>query len=338
MSDPILVEVTRGPLVESVHRGIAVIVDADGAIVHAWGDAERLVYPRSANKPMQALPLVESGAADRWGLTDRELALSCASHKGEAGHVSAVRAWLAAMSADETMLECGTHWPGNEASTHAMVRAGEQPTPAHNNCSGKHSGFVATALHLGERVSGYVEYDHEVQRRLRAVQSDLCGFDLDKAPWGYDGCGIPTLAMPLKSLALGMARLADPSRLAPARADAARRLVAAMGRQPFYVSGSGEFTTLVMERAGGRVVVKPGAEGVFTAALPGRGWGIAIKCDDGAGRGAEQAMAGLLVSLGILGDEDQAALAAVLAPELRNRAGRHVGALRTAPALAKTPF
>ena len=218
---PVVIEVTRGPVVESRHEGAAAIVKADGTVVDSWGDIDTRILPRSANKPIQAMAFVESGAVEKFGLGKEHIALSCASHSGEKRHVETVRAWLKKIGLSEADLECGTHPPRLQASIEALVRENAQPTAAFNNCSGKHSGFLTTAVQYGEPTKGYIKYDHPVQRRLRDVMSDLCGADAHSFPHGTDGCGIPTLATPLKSLARAMASMAEPSRLSNKHAEAA---------------------------------------------------------------------------------------------------------------------
>jgi L-asparaginase II len=324
---PVVIEVTRGPVVESRHEGIAAVVKPDGTVVESWGDIEAAILPRSANKPIQALAFVESGAVERFGLGDEHVALSCASHSGETRHVETVRAWLARIGLSEADLECGTHAPRLQSSIEALARANTLPTAAFNNCSGKHSGFLSTAVHYGEPTQGYIKYDHPVQRRLRETMSDLCGLDANAFPHGTDGCGIPTLATPLKSLAQAMASMADPSRLSSRRADAANRIRKAMNAEPFMVAGSGRFCTRINEAAPGVIQVKTGAEGVFCGMLPTLGLGIALKVWDGAGRAAEVAMAALLDHLGVL---PAAQREEVLHPPIRNVVGLLVGDMRPA--------
>jgi L-asparaginase II len=332
-ADPVLVEVLRGDLVESRHRGAAAIVDAAGAIVASWGDVERPVFARSAIKPLQALPLIESGAAERYRLGATELALACASHHGEKSHVEAVGRWLHRVDLGPDDLQCGSHLPNDMPSAHALIHAGQPPSPLHSNCSGKHTGFLTTARHLGETTRGYVERDHPVQRRVAAALGDMCGIDVERAPHGTDGCGIPVIGIPLAAMARGMARMADPRGLPAERAAAATRLLDAMAERPVMVDGTGGFPTVIMQHAGAKVRLKPGAEGVFCAALPGLGYGIALKIEDGAGRGAEIAMAGLLERLGIIGEAEREALASLLRPVIRNVAGDIVGAIRPAAIL-----
>lgn len=329
--NPILVEVRRGPLVESAHRGAAIVCDAHGKTVAAWGDTARPVYPRSAVKPLQAIALVETGAADKFSVSEAELALSCASHNGSPEHVAAVGAWLARIGLSGENLECGPHAPSGADSALALACKGETPTRLHNNCSGKHAGMLATALATGAATRGYTGADHSVQRRTRAIMGEMAGEDLDRAPAGIDGCGIPTVAMSLAGLARAMARIAAPDALAPARREAILRIRRAVAAHPFMVAGAGRFCTKIMEAAGEAILVKTGAEGVFAAALPQQGFGIALKIDDGATRASECATAALLRRFGAPNGTADAALAAYARTELRNWNGTAVGSLAPAP-------
>jgi L-asparaginase II len=333
MDDPVLVEVTRGAMVESRHRGAAVVADAAGRVVQSWGDVERRVYARSALKPLQALPLVESGAADRFALGPQELALACGSHHGEPAHVAVVGAWLARIGCVAADLECGSHPPLDPAAAAALIRAGAAPSALHSNCSGKHSGFLTTARHLGEATRGFVLPGHPVQARILAAIEAMTGLDLARAPRGTDGCGIPVIAIPLAGLARAMARMVDPQGVPEERAAAARRLLDAMAAAPLMVSGSTGFTTALLGAAGASVRAKPGAEGVFAAALPRLGLGIALKIDDGSGRAAEVALAAILMRLGCLDEAALARLGERLRPPVRAVAGAAVGEIRPAAAL-----
>ena len=330
-TDPVLVEVTRGEVVENRHRGAAAVFDAAGRRVAGWGDIERAVYPRSAIKPLQALPLVETGAADRFGLGEAEIALASASHGGEPEHLEALSAWLARLGLEADELACGRRPPLNREAAEALVRAGERPGPLHNNCSGKHLGMLTTARHLGAPTAGYHRPDHPVQRRVLRVLEEMSGLDLSRAPIGLDGCNIPTIAMPLSGLARAMARLAAPAALDPERAAACRRIAAAVAAEPFMVAGRGRFCTIVMAAAGPEVLVKTGAGGMFTAALPKLGYGVALKIEDGAGRASETAMAALLSHLGGGDERLSAVLARYLEVPLHNAAGVRIGAIRPAP-------
>ncbi|HXQ50419.1 MAG TPA: asparaginase [Stellaceae bacterium] len=330
---PVLVEVTRGALVESRHRGAAAVVDAAGRIVHAWGDVEQPIYARSALKPLQAMPLVETGAADGFGLGNRELALACGSHHGEGRHVAAIGAWLARIGCSVADLECGAHRPFDPAAADALVRAGAAPTPLHHNCSGKHTGFLTASRFLGEATRGYVAPDHPAQRRVLATLEAMTGLDLARAPRGTDGCGIPVIAVPLASLARAMARMVDPKDMPAERAEAARRLLDAMAAEPLMVSGTTGFATALLRAAGASVRAKPGAEGVFAAALPQLGLGLALKIEDGAGRADEVALAAILMRLGCLDAAALAALGERARPHVRTIAGADAGEIRPAAAL-----
>ncbi|WP_083901018.1 asparaginase [Azospirillum sp. B4] len=331
---PILVEVTRGAMVESRHRGRVVVVDADARVVAHWGDVDGLVYPRSSNKALQAIPLIESGAADAYAVTDEELALACASHQGETMHTQRVAAWLDRLDLSVDHLECGAHLPTHEPTAAALLAAGGRPTALHNNCSGKHTGFLAVAKHKGEKLAGYVRYQHPVQQRILGVIEQVTGQDLSRAPWGVDGCSIPTIGLPLGALALGMARLADPDSLPDRRAEAVTRLRRAWGAHPELVGGTGNFDTEVMRAANSAVLLKSGAEGVCCAVLPEHGLGIALKIEDGAPRAAGPAMAAVLKRLGVLPDTVWDGVAHLAVAPVTSRRGDTVGEIRPTAAAA----
>ncbi|MBI4184805.1 MAG: asparaginase [Proteobacteria bacterium] len=326
-----MVELTRGGAVESRHRGRACVVEASGRLLARWGDIEAPVFPRSAVKPLQAVPMVESGAAAAFALTDAEVALACGSHTGSAAHVAAARAWLGRVGLAESDLSCGAHAPRDEAEAARLARAGEAPSALHNNCSGKHAGFLTLALHMGWPTAGYAALAHPVQQRVLGTIEAIAGADLGEAPKGIDGCGVPTVALPLANLALALARLAAPDDLAEARAAACRRIAAAMAGAPEMVAGAGRFPTEAIKATRGRVLVKSGAEGVYVALLPGFAAGVALKIEDGAGRAAEVAMAALLAHLGALDAGAAARLRPFLAPVEVNWSGVPTGELRPAP-------
>ncbi|HEX8167663.1 MAG TPA: asparaginase [Beijerinckiaceae bacterium] len=334
MDDPILVEVTRGGQVESRHRGAVSVVDAEGTAVLALGDVECRVFPRSAVKALQALPLVEGGFADSYGLSDAEIALACASHSGEPEHVATAAAMLEKAGQTPDCLECGAHWPSNDDAARALAAAGKTPTVLHNNCSGKHSGFVCLACGLGEAPKGYVRPEHPVQRAVAAALEDITGASHTADVRGTDGCSIPTYAVPLPALAFGFAKFGAGVGLSKGCVRAAERIRAAVAAHPFMVAGTGRFDTRIMERFGQRVFVKTGAEGVHCAALPDLGYGIAVKCDDGAKRAAEAVMASLLLRLLEIDDEERAFLSGFARRPLRNWNGTTVGEVRPAEALA----
>lgn len=338
--NPVLVEVMRGGIVESAHRGAWVVVDADGAVVTSAGEVDRAVFPRSAVKVLQALPLVASGAADQLGLDDEELAIACASHNGEPRHAQVAARMLAKAGLDAQALECGAHWPMLDTAARGLAATGGEPEALHNNCSGKHAGFVCLGCAgLGGAssgdprgwLSGYVRPDHPVMREVTAALQATTGCDLAQAPRGVDGCSIPTYAVPLRRLALAFARVGSGVGLSPDHARAARRLRQAVARAPFMVAGTGRFDTRVMERLGERVFCKVGAEGVYGAALPEQGLGIAIKMDDGNNaRAVEVVMAALIARWARLDDGERAFIDGLAAPPLRNWNGVAVGQLRSA--------
>ena len=338
--NPILVEATRGDAVESAHRGALAVVDADGGLVLSLGDIERPVFPRSAVKVLQALPLVASGAAEAFGLGDEALALACASHRGEPAHVATAARMLASAGLDAGALECGAHWPYSEAAQRAMAVRGETPSALHNNCSGKHSGFVCLGCHMarsGDKrsfVKGYVDAGHAVMREVTHALQSTTGWNLSNTPQGIDGCSIPTFAVPLRNLAQAFARVATGQGLSTEHARAAKRLRQAVAAAPFMVAGSECFDTRVMQRLGQRVFCKVGAEGVYCAALPEGGLGVAIKIDDGNNaRAAEVVMAALIETFVTLDDAEAAFMHKLSDLALKNRNGVDVGTLRASTAL-----
>jgi L-asparaginase II len=332
MANPVVVEVLRGERVESAHRGSGAVVDADGRLAFAFGDVERPVYPRSAVKALQALPLVESGAADTFALAEPEIALACGSHGGEERHVALAAAMLARAGRDADALECGAHWPLSDEAGRALAEAGRSPSALHNNCSGKHAGFVCLACAEGIEPTGYVRPDHPVQRAVTAALAEVTGAPLERQTPAVDGCSIPSFAIPLKGLALGFARFTTGRGLGPERAEAARRIRSAVAAAPWAVAGEGRFDSEAMARIGPSVFIKAGAEGVYCAALPDLGLGLAVKADDGGKRAAEVMIAAQLARFGGLGE----ALAPYVRPSLVNWNKTPVGALRPAGPLATT--
>lgn len=334
MANPVLVEVTRGDLVESRHRGMVVAVDGDGKVVFSQGEIDAVVFPRSACKAMQGLPLVESGAADAHGFGNRELALACSSHNGEPAHARLAATMLAAAGVDESVLECGAHWSFEQPVLIGQARQLDHPTALHNNCSGKHAGFICAACHTGKDLEGYVRYEHPVQAEIRGIMENLTGSALATDNCGVDGCSIPTYAVPLKNLAHGFAKMATGVGLAPERAKASRRLIAACMAEPFYVAGTKRACTRLMETAPGRIFAKTGAEGVFCAAIPEKGIAIALKCEDGTTRAAESMVAATLARFFTEEPDLHAALMAQANRSMSNWNGIHVGDVRVTEAFA----
>lgn len=329
-NNPVLVEVTRGGAVESRHRGAVCVYDAEGTPVMSWGDVETPVYPRSAIKPLQAMPFVETGAADGWKASAEELALACGSHSGEAMHVRVGQGWLERLGLPMQALACGPHVPLGEVAANGLVAAGRVPTRLHNNCSGKHLAMLSTALFRKEAADGYTDPGHPAQQRIRQVLSDMSDCDLSAAATATDGCDAPTVAMPLSGIARAFAKFADTRWLPVPRQSAIRRLRVAIAIHREMVGGTDRFCTALMARKGQSLVLKTGAEGVFAAALPQLGLGIALKIDDGAKRASEVAVAALLRYLEVFDDKDWAALEGYVAPKLSSYAGTPVGEIRAA--------
>lgn len=325
---PILAEVTRGPEVESRHFGHVAVVDAAGELLFSAGDPEHPTFPRSALKPLQALAGVARGTAERFGLSDAEIAVTCASHAAEPRHREAVARILERIGALVTDLRCGPHAVPHLPSRDELIRAGREPTPIYSNCSGKHAGMLALARVLGAPLSGYWEPQHPVQREIQRVLHAACDIELETLRWGTDGCGVPTYLMPLRSLALGFARLARPSGPDETDAAAARRICAAMTAEPEMVRGEGGFDSVLMRALPGVVISKGGAEGCQCMGLVGRGIGIAIKIEDGAARPLAPLSLALLGRLGALPRSLPEALAPLLAPLVENTRGEPVGEVR----------
>lgn len=325
-----MVEVWRGDFLESRHRGHAVICDSQGNVVEAWGDPNAVILPRSSAKMIQALPLVESGAAKAFGLGEDRLALSCASHQGAPIHTDMVRTWLDELGLSDEAFRCGAEVPRDTETKLAMIRAGGQPCQMHNNCSGKHSGFLTLTQHLGAGAE-YVDPDHPVQRAVREAFEDVTG--MQSPGFGIDGCSAPNFATTVHGLARAMGFFAGAQADASGtRERAAAQLRDAMRTFPELVAGEGRACTELMRATEGRVALKTGAEAVFVAMLPEQKLGIALKIVDGATRASECAIASLLVKLGVLEPDHPATLKRMNAP-IRNWRGIKTGMIRPAEAL-----
>ncbi len=321
MPNPVIAEVIRGGLVESRHTGAYAVIDSDGRIAASAGDISHAVFPRSAIKAFQCLPVIESGAADRFGFSDEDIALACASHNGEPEHVRVARSMLKKAGNTEDLLECGAHWPREINAQHRAVRENSEPLPVHNNCSGKHAAMLALARHLGVDPAGYVKRDHPVQRAIGASIGEICDCDIKSAAWGVDGCSVPTWAIPIRNMALGFARLAAPTH------HAGQRIIKAVRADPFMVAGTDRFDTELMQ-ALPRVFIKVGAEGVYCGSIPHAQLGIALKCDDGATRAAEVTMASVLARMDIWTNEEKRTLERFVRHELSNWRNINVGEVR----------
>lgn len=338
----LLLELTRGPIVESRHYGHVAVVDGSGRLLYQVGDPHLVTYMRSSAKPIQAIPIVESGAAEHFGLDDKDLALICASHSAAEEHTSRVLSMLEKIGAQEADLKCGPHLPFDPETAAQMQREGRTPTARHSNCSGKHTGMLALARQMRVSTDGYLEPTHTVQQRVIEAVSDMCGLPAEDLAIGVDGCGVPVFGMPLERMAYGFARLADPSGLVRTRGQAAARIRDAMRSNPYLVAGKGRLDFELMQAAGDRLVSKAGAEGVHCiGVLPGKatrvpepyrsqGIGIAVKADDGAGRCSAATALEVLRQLGVLEEAHLSLLASYRIGPIKNLAGRVVGEMRPA--------
>jgi len=323
-----LVELWRGGLLESVHAGHAVIW-GPGGIEAAWGNPDAVIFPRSSCKMLQALPLMESGAADAAGLSERQLALACASHRGEPIHTMAVADWLDDLGLREQDLRCGAHYPFDRHATNDMIRADHKPCQLHNNCSGKHAGFLTLNRHLGAG-SEYIEIDHPVQVAIKAAFEEVV--EETSPGYGIDGCSAPNFACTLGGLARAMAFFAAAREGAGTRPDAAARLTRAMIAFPEMIAGTRGSCTLMMQAAEGRAAIKTGAEAVYVAILPDQKRGVALKVLDGGTRASEAAIAALMVRLGAI-EKGHPVMKRFLGP-FHNWRGMEVGETRLAPGFA----
>ena len=328
MAHPVdLVEVWRGDLLECVHQGHVVICDDAGQIVEAWGDPMALIYPRSSCKMIQALPLLESGAgAD---LSEEQLALACASHNGAAIHTDRVGAWLKELELDDDAFRCGPQMPSDRDARYALIKADETPCQIHNNCSGKHAGFLTLSKYLGAGPD-YHLIDHPVQKACKAAFEEVAQ---ENSPlFGIDGCSAPNHACTVQGLARAMAFFANAHERSDSRSLAAGRLINAMTSHPDLVAGEGRACTQLMRAMAGKVAIKTGAEGVFTAILPEKKLGVAVKIADGATRASECVIAAILVRLGVLNAEHPATTAR-MTPPIKNRRDVLTGYIRPVAAL-----
>jgi L-asparaginase II len=297
-----LAAVRRGELVESVHRGRFAVYDPWGDVLEAFGDREAYVYLRSAAKPFQALPLILSGTADAFGLTAEELAVACASHNAEEPHLAAVRSILEKAGLSEDDLQSGVHPPMYGPADAKLIRRGEEPRPIHSNCSGKHSGMLAVCVHEGYETLDYRDPGHPLQRRILGLIAEVCGEEEDEVLIAGDNCGVPAFALPLRSFATGLARMATGEELPDHLVEAALRIRNAMRAHPFMVAGTGRFDTEIMERTD--LLVKGGAEAVLAVGNP-EGWGMALKISDGSLRAVQPVALAALEHMGVReGDGD----------------------------------
>lgn len=324
--NPVLIEVFRKETVESFHRGAVVAVNSSGDTVFELGDINALVFPRSALKPVQAIPLVESGAAERFSMSPQELALACASHNAEIEHQQVLADWMSKVELNPSQLACGPALPSHRPTAHQLLRDGGDAARHLHNCSGKHTGMLTLAKHLEVSIEDYSQYDHETQQRWMKVLSELCGTDVTRYPWDRDGCGLPALCMPLVEFATALSGFCNLQKQTSVRAAAMDTILTAMQAHPQMVAGSGRCCTATMLASSG-VVVKTGAEGVFAAIAPAAGISIALKIDDGATRAANAALGAVLRKLEIISQSEYESLAKWYTPDVVNSQGVTVGRL-----------
>lgn len=320
-----VVEVVRGTVVESIHRVHAAVVDAEGQMRASAGDPERATFIRSAAKPFQALPLIADGAMERFGISLEEIAVVCGSHAGEPRHIAAVTSILRRIGLDGEALACGPHPPFSHAARRELAEAGLEPGRLHNNCSGKHAGMLALARANGWDVSGYHLPEHPVQGRLMVEIGRWMGLPPEAMAMGTDGCAAVTVGMPLRSMALGFARLAQAARLGEREPT---YVVGSMMNYPEMVGGSGRLCTDLMNCAAGRLFAKIGAEGVYCVGVPGAELGIAIKIEDGAQRAVGPAILAILRELDLISEDDLGTLLRHAFPEVLDTRGEVVGQVR----------
>jgi L-asparaginase II len=319
-NNPIIGRLTRGEKLESLHRGAWVLVGGNGEVLAHVGDPQQRVFPRSATKSIQALPLIESGAADTAGLTNQELALAVASHNGEPIHEQAAAAILAKVGLSADHLQCGEAAP-------AIAELNGKKARITHNCSGKHAGYLTTAVHLGDDPNIYLSPHSQVQLAVHQAVLEMTGLAASDLGLAIDGCSAPTFEMPLASLALGIQRMTNPTELPVRRASACDRIVQASVTHPEMVAGTTppRFDTDLMRATNGRIFSKVGAEGVQTFGVVGEGVGFAAKMDDGTIRSLSRLTLAVLGEFGYLDARERADLATWSDPVIRNAAGIEVG-------------
>ena len=300
LTNPILIRTHRGTHIENQHRGAYVVTDPHGDIISAAGHYQSMIYARSSLKPINVLAMLESGAADHFHVSEEEIALACASHSGEQKHVELVAAWLDRIGCTPEDLECGIHAPMAQSARRDLQKKGEKPTTLHNACSGKHAGFLTLTKFLGALIKGYTNSDHPTQKAIMKTAAHMVDIKVDETPKGIDGCRIPMMAMPMINLAVGMTKLVAPTDLEPCLKDSCQRVIQAMQKHPFCIGGTKRFDTEIIDHTQGQVLVKMGADGVFSGIIPKKKWGIALKIDDGNLVAAEAAMFHVLRRLEIL--------------------------------------
>lgn len=323
--NPVLVNQWRGNAIECRHRGAVAVVETSGRMFTSLGDVQRAVFPRSAIKFLQAIPFVESGAIEAFGLDERHIALACASHNGEPIHAGLAQDWLERIGCDHDDLECGAELPLHQATQFELMSEGRGPQRVHHNCSGKHLGFLSTCKQFGDQTQNYRLYNHSAQKRWFDVLEGLSNTRINQLPWGYDGCAIPSIAMPLQRIALAMARFGDPAHFGGERRIAVEKIHAALTAHPYMVAGKERLCTALMDILAPDILIKVGAAGVYTAVIPEHGLGVALKIDDGHDGAARVALGAVLNTLGVLPADKAQALNEYFTPSINNSRGETIG-------------
>ncbi|MEI6896772.1 MAG: asparaginase [Psychromonas sp.] len=330
MNYDLFVEVTRNNMLESQHFGAAVVCDYKGNIIEQWGNIEQTIFPRSAIKPLLSINLIKSGADESFKLSDKEISLSCGSHMGESIHQKSLTNWLNRLGMNEEHLACGVDLPENKVRAHHLLSLGEKKCKIHHNCSGKHTGFLTTALHLGLPLENYQHIDHPLQTSALKILSEMAQISLPKQTIGIDGCGFPAPTMPLLNLAKAMAAFANPILLRDDLSKAIKRIQRAIINEPFYLSGTNTIVSDLNQKTKGRIIAKTGAEGVMVASIPDKGLGIALKIADGNSRASSVALLEILRHLNLLNKNEIQDLQPYFTPDLINSRGEIVGNIRAA--------
>jgi L-asparaginase II len=330
VTPPILIEVTRGPRVESCHRGHVVVTDAAGTLVHSLGDAEAWVCMRSLAKPFQALAVITSGAADTFGFGAEELALFSGSLSGQDFQVDLALRILTRVGLTPEALQCGVHPPLHRPTAQALAKEGLKPTPLHNTCTGKHAAMLALCVHHGWPINDYLNPAHPVQDLILGTVARMVGCPKPQIQVAIDGCGAPVFYVPLKNIALGYARLAGAKEGSPAG-----RLMAAILTHPRHIAGDGRLETTVMEALPDKIFAKSGSEGGYGLSIVTGGLGVAFKIEDGAVRALNPTVVAILEQLGALPPAAAKALAGFRQPPILNHRKEEVGRIR--PAFSLTP-
>lgn len=331
----IQINIIRGQLVESRHTAHLAIVNEAGQLLFASGDPHLLTYIRSSAKPLQALPIVESGAARHYSFSRSELALICSSHNGEPAQVRLVEDILARIGLPDSALQCGVQKPAYKPAAEELYRNSQKPGSLHNTCSGKHAGMLALNQWLNADSKHYMSIEHPVQQNMLKTVAEMSGTDPGSIPLGIDGCGVPVFGLPLTHLAYAYARWGNPVSLSSARAEACRTLREAIAAEPYYLAGSDRYDTRLIEVTQGKIIGKMGAEGVFALTLPEKGWGLALKIADGHERALYPAVTEVLRQLGELSEDQCQALSSFYQPAIKNKAGTTVGRIEAQAPIEK---